>query len=190
MSNNLYNLIEMYKNGEKDRLGIIIEKFNPTIKKFSRSLFYEEGETDLIIFTITLIQKMNLDYFRNKNEGVLVNYIYYSIKNKYIDMYRKCKNTSIMETELITEILYDEASYNFEESVIMRILLEALNEKELFIITELYYTGNKYKDIEDKLHISRQSVYNIRNKALNKLKRTLEKWALHLLNRSRHYISE
>lgn len=175
MSSNLYNLIECYKGGENQALDIIIEKFNPTIKKCSRRLFYEEAETDLIIFSIMLIQKINLDYFKDKNEGVLVNYIHHSIKHKSIDIYRKCKNNIIVETELITEILYDETSCNFEDSVIMGVLLSRLDEKESYVITQLYYKGAKYKDVEDKLQLSRQSVYNIRNKALKKLKKTLEK---------------
>lgn len=174
MNKTLYELIENAQNNNNNALYTVIQNFSPTIKKFSKKLNYEEAETDLTIFLITLIKKMNLSYFYLKGDGVLVNYIHSAIKNKYIDIYRKNKNQNNVQVELIANLLEDKSNYNFDETVIMKMLLADLTNTEKAVIIGLYYCGNKYGDIAKKLKLSRQSIYNIKNKALNKIKQKLE----------------
>lgn len=174
MNRTLYNLIKKAQKNNSNALYIVIENFSPTIKKFSKKLNYEEAETDLIIFLITLVKKVNLSYFYSKGDGALVNYIYSSIKNKYIDICRKYKVENNIQVELIANLLIDESSNNFDEDIVMKILLNELSQIEKTIIIELYYLGSKYKDIEKKLKLSRQSIYNARNKAFKKIKENLE----------------
>lgn len=174
MNKTLYELIENAQNNNNNALYTIIENFSPTIKKFSKKLNYEEAETDLTIFLITLIKKMNLSCFYLKGDGILVNYIHSAIKNKYIDIYRKNKNKDNVQVELIANLLEDKSNYNFDEAIIMKMLLADLTNIEKTVIIEIYYLGNKYKDIAKKLKVSRQSIYNVKNKALSKIKHKLE----------------
>ncbi|SHJ93119.1 RNA polymerase sigma factor, sigma-70 family [Clostridium cavendishii DSM 21758] len=174
MNESLCELIERAKDDDKDALYTIIERFYPSIRKFSSKLNYDEAETDLVIFFILLLQKINLSNFKTRNEGIIVNYLYSSLRNKYIDIYRKLKKNRYTTTELITDVLTDKANSAFDESILMKMVLENLSEKERVVIIEIYYMNNKYKDIESKLNLSRQSINNIRNKALKKIRNSLE----------------
>lgn len=69
MEYSLIDLVKNAQNGNNTSLEIIIDKFKPTIKKFTRKLNYEEAETDLIIVFIKLVRFLDLDNFQNVSEG-------------------------------------------------------------------------------------------------------------------------
>lgn len=59
MENNLNKLISEAQRGNKDSYIILINQFNPIIKKYSRKLGYDRADTDLIIWLIKTINKIN-----------------------------------------------------------------------------------------------------------------------------------
>lgn len=89
MDKTLIELIADIQNGDQDSLESIINKFKPIICKLARKLNYEEAETDLIIVFIQLVRFIKLENFMNISEGALVNYLYNSLKNKAVDLFRK-----------------------------------------------------------------------------------------------------
>lgn len=60
MEVNFFELVKKAQNQDNDALLQLIAIYNPTIKKFSRQLNYEEAETDLIIAFIETIRKIKL----------------------------------------------------------------------------------------------------------------------------------
>ncbi|HAU5285300.1 TPA: sigma-70 family RNA polymerase sigma factor, partial [Clostridioides difficile] len=60
MQKSFYELIVLARNNSVDDLQEILFMFKPLVKKLSRVLNYEEGETDLIIFFIELIKNIKL----------------------------------------------------------------------------------------------------------------------------------
>lgn len=89
MDTNLYTLLNEAQNRNEESLNTILVKFKPAINKFSRELGYECAKTDLNIFLIELIQKLDLNKFNSKEEGKIVNYIYNSLKNKKNNLFKK-----------------------------------------------------------------------------------------------------
>ena len=76
----LCNLISEAKDGNKNSMLEILNKFKPLIKKYSYKMNYEDAENDLILSMIQLIYDM--PYLNN--DGHAVNYINQSIYNAYI----------------------------------------------------------------------------------------------------------
>ena len=58
MNKPLFQLIESSQNGDKAALLLVIERFSPSIKKFSRKLGYDGADTDLIISFIKNYQRI------------------------------------------------------------------------------------------------------------------------------------
>jgi len=86
----LYELIlDAVKNNDEESKLLILEKFRNTINYYARKLNYYCAKTDLIIFMLTLINKLNLEKIKSFNEGTAVKYIRISIKHEYIRLSKK-----------------------------------------------------------------------------------------------------
>ena len=175
MNNSLYDTIESIQNGDTEKIIYIIGKFNPTIKKYSKRLKYEEAETDLIIDLIEMIQVINLSNFDKKNEGSLVKYIYNNIKNKHIDLFRKYVKSVKEEVEINLDIIETPENYNIEENIFIEDLLNKLPELQRKIIKEKYINDHSDAEIAKALNKTRQAVNKTKNKALKTLRNYLEK---------------
>ncbi len=76
------NLATKIKTAQKQRgkaLLPIIQKFLPLLKKYAFKLNYEDAFSDLQLFLISLIVKIDTEQF--STEGQLVSYIHISLKN-------------------------------------------------------------------------------------------------------------
>ena len=167
------NLISEAKDGNKNSMLEILNKFKPLIKKYSYMMNYEDAENDLILSMIQLIYDMpNLG-----NDGQAVNYINQSIYNAYIKyiklQIKKRENEYLYDTEEIKNIsmLYDGFS---ETDVDLQCAMEQLpkNQRNVIILKFMYMMPDK--EIMEKLKLSRQSVYKNKIKGLEKLKEILK----------------
>lgn len=174
MNKPLFELIENSQKGDNTAILSIIEKFNPSIKKYSRKLGYDGADTDLIIDLIKTVKEFKLCSINLENEGTLVNYLYNSIKYKYIDLMRKYIKIYNNETELNLDILEDSCTYEIEDNIYIQTLLNTLPEMQKKIIEDRYIKDLSDSEIANKLHISRQAVNKSRNKALNHLRKYIE----------------
>lgn len=168
MKKSIWELVEKAKTGEDQYLVEIINNFNGTIKKFSRELNYEEAETDLVIGLIEKINTINLNNFK-KNDGIIINYIYNSLKNKKIDLFRKYVKGINTEIELNFNITEDISNAQIEDKICMKILLQSLNKYQRTILKYKFINGFSDKEIASKLNISRQAVNRTKNRALKQL---------------------
>lgn len=170
----LYELIQLSQSGDRDALLEIINKFKPIIKKIVNKLDYEESETDLVILFIQMIQAMNLNKFTHLSEGALVNYIYKSLKNRSIDLFRKHTLKKVVELELNLDTLKTEV--DLDTHIFVKELLDAdvLTSHQRLVLSQSYIY--EYSDIEiaQILHISRQAVNKTRNRGIEALKTYLD----------------
>lgn len=156
-------LIGRRKCNSEEVIEEIMERFKLTIKKFSRELNYEEAETDLIICIIELIQSSKLDTI--ENEGMIINYIYNTLRNKKIDLFKKHVKGKTASVELNLDILVEDLNGSMEDVIFIEETLEELNERQRYIVVSRFIDGYSYNEIAKKLGIIRQVVNKIKNNA-------------------------
>lgn len=82
----LHEQFSQAQNGDELSKVEIYKKFLPCIKGFGRKLNYEEAETDLIIFLLEFIKKIDLKKFETRSDGEIVLYVHRAIKCRYINI--------------------------------------------------------------------------------------------------------
>lgn len=174
MGNSFGELIKNTKKGDDQSLIDIICKFKQTIKKFTRNLHYEEAETDLIIALIEIIKNIRLDNFKNKSDGAIVNYIYRSMENKKIDLFRKDVKGVREEVEINLDILEDEESYEYDDRLFIKSLLDTLTNIQKRVIVDKYIRGYSDNEIAIRMNILRQAVNRSKNRAIKSIRDYLE----------------
>ena len=171
MEKSLYDKIVQIQTGDKEELLEIIEKFNPLIKKLKRKLNYEEAESDLIISLIEILLKFKLDNFTKDNDGAIVKFIYNSIRNRSIDLFRKFVLNKKEEFELNLDIVDYKSDDNLDNKIFLDDILKKLSKRQKFIIREKYFKFNTDIEISKILNISRQAVNKSKNEAFKILKK-------------------
>jgi RNA polymerase sigma factor (sigma-70 family) len=167
----LIKLIKQAKKGDKDSLMELLSRFKPLIKKYSNELKYEEAETDLIISFITIIKTLKIKEINY--EGQAVNYIYVSLRNKKIDLFRKYVQGIQEECEINLDIVADKSIPEKEDKILIKKLLTLLTDLQRKILKAKFFMGYSENEIGKRLHISRQAVNRAKNRALNKLRKYL-----------------
>lgn len=174
MKQSLYELIlnTVENNDEKSKL-LILEKFNKTIKYYARKLNYYCAETDLIIFMLTLINKLNLEKFKNFEEGTAFKYIHISIKHEYIRLSKK--NSYINSHEILIDMDIvdyidnneDKGKFSTESLEFIKYMAENLigNQRRVFLYS---LNGCSNTEISKLIGISRQAVGKIKKRIVLK----------------------
>ena len=170
MENQLFNLILMSKEGDRESVLKIIEKFNPIINKYTRILNYDEDcKEELIVELIEIINKIPTE--KLKSDRYIVSYISTSLKNKYIHISQKRNKISAKEVgEIEFNLLTDEV-FSIDDKLILNNMLKDLTPIERQVIKHKYINGLRDVEIANLSHISRQAVNQSKKRALNKLKK-------------------
>lgn len=174
MDSSLYETIKAIQSGDCEKIADVINIFRPTINKFSRKLKYEEAETDLIIAFIEMLKAMNLKKFDSNNEGAIVNYIYSTMKNKHVDLFRRYVKRQKEEFEINLDIIVNIEKYSIESGAFIEDLLNRLPEMQKMILKEKYIKDHTDIEIAEKLHITRQAVNKSKNRGLKTLREYLD----------------
>ncbi|MCT4508249.1 MAG: helix-turn-helix domain-containing protein [Tepidibacter sp.] len=122
----LYDLLQKAKNNDKDAILEIIKDFNPTLKKLSNSLDYEEAETDLIIEVLKLIQYIDISKFNNSSNKQIAKYMHIHLRKRTLDLSKRYENKFKEFMEINHDILANESVVDIEISVLTLILIESL----------------------------------------------------------------
>ena len=146
----LFELIEEANNADKNALLKIIFRFNYTIKKFSRDLKYDGAESDLVISLIEIIKEINLLTIHIKSDGAIVNFIYRSLYNRKIDLYRKNIIRIKEECNENLELLPDRSSIEAETRILFQDVLKALSTLQRDVILLRYYKDYSDREISEK----------------------------------------
>ncbi len=170
------DLIFSSQSGDKEATLLLVEKFNPLLKKYSFKLFYEDSYNDLLADFLDLIHSIELDSIRSGDEGSMVAYIKASMHNSYVKRLRKIHRTS--NVQLFSELSDSELYYmevinstedkykEFDAEIIGRVL----SNSETAVIRRIYFLGYTSADISKIIGVSRQAVNQMKNRALKKLK--------------------
>jgi len=169
------DLIEKSQKGNNDATLLMIEKFNPLLKKYAYKLYYEDAYNDLLVDFIELIHNIRLDHIRNKDEGSIVSYICKSIHSSFS---RKLKTViKLRKFTLLSDLGENELYYidvlsakcdEYFENGLPGISL-VLTQTEMSVIEMIYYSGYTVTETASVYGISRQAVNQAKKRALKKL---------------------
>lgn len=181
MQKSFYELIVLARNNSVDDLQEILFMFKPLIKKLSRVLHYEEGETYLIIFFIELIKNIKLSSFAEKSDAIIVKYIHKSLLNKTFELSRRYSKMKFNFVEFDENVLNMKNNYQsksvFEEDIcFFEYILKELSGIQRKVIFYKYLKGYSDREISVKLKISRQAVNKAKNRAFKKIKKDYENY--------------
>lgn len=166
----LYNLVKLYKNGNKNAIIDIIEIYNPVLNKFNRNSYSEDMKNDLILFMITLLDKIAIEKKEFKEDKYIFSYIYKSLKHRYI--YENSKRCHIYNNETTYDVLLNDVSYdNNFSNIVFKDMVKNLTKSEKYVINKKYLFNLSEADIARELAISRQAVHKTHKRALNKLRK-------------------
>lgn len=170
------------KGDEKSTLELIT-LFNRLMTRYAYLLEYEDAINDLTLDFIALLKQINTTIFEGKSDGVVVNYIAQSIRHSYIRLSKQ--QAKVNSNETLFENLSEGQRYYVENA-------NTCTNNELLGITELL-SGKNLTDSERNVliwefcfgmtsaeiarakSVSRQSINQIKKRAIQKLRKELER---------------
>lgn len=169
MENIIYDKLIKIRNGDKESLEEIINIINPLISKYARLLDGEDTKQDLIVYLIKLINKIPINKESFFESNAILGYISKAIRNEYIKLSKNIdkKRLNEIELNLDMEIGYEDLESEME----MLDLFNILTEKEAYIMKLIYVYYLSITEVADFMKISRQSVNQTKNRALNKIRK-------------------
>lgn len=160
---------------DKEQFGLLLCKFQPLIRKYTKALYKDEEEDMYGEFIAALWEAVCNITFCN-SEGQVVNYLATALRNKYFELYRKSRRYNdhtigIKEQEL--------KNITSEDSTIDDILiadeLEKIrnkldgNKKKIFEL--VFLKGYADLRVASELGISRQYVHRVKKYLIKVVKK-------------------
>jgi RNA polymerase sigma factor (sigma-70 family) len=152
----------------EDSINRLLEVFSPVINKYSSLLEGEDTKQDLILHFLQTLQKMPLDQFQVKNNKVVFTYLAKSIKYEFIKLSKLNRKKFNIEYSL-SFVDYDEKVTDSMMELLE--MMESLTKHESSIIKYIYIHDFSVSEIARSLRVSRQSINQTKNRALEKLRR-------------------
>lgn len=152
------------------------KQFLPLLKKYAYKLAYPEALDDLQYHFVQLLLTINCDGFIDKDDIYILSYIRKTIYNRYIFLSKqqdKLRKTVSIEDLSESESLRTEHQNSTQDNysdLFWDEIETILNSHEYEIISLHYKFGFSIAEISLKLHCSRQSINQTKNRALQKLK--------------------
>lgn len=152
----------------KDEFVKLIEYMNPLINKYVRLLYkddFEDMREELILALWESVNKMNYC----NNDGECFSYMSKSLKNKFLELYKKSKKLHDLQSMTAIEEIPDcpdlQTSSDFSDIIfredIMR-FLEHVNKRKKHIYFQILLNDKSDAEIAKSFNISRQYVNRIR----------------------------
>lgn len=168
------------QSGNENATLLLVNQFNPLLKKYARKLNYEDAYNDLLVEFLVLIKGIDVSNLSIKCDGSIVSYVSKSVYNCYI--HKSKDNSEYLRKIFISSELSDQEKYYAEVSlstfdnhdIILKSSLNSiLSQHELFIVNKVYLLGYSSADIAKECGTSRQAVNQTKIRAIKKLKRIL-----------------
>lgn len=167
MKYDLLNIIIAAKNKDIESINKLLLIFKNIINKYSRQLDGEDTKQDLSLFLIKLIDNIDISSDSKYNDKQLLSYISKSLKNEYIRLSKK--RTKIYLTETIDNNYINNESINLDSNIEILDSLNYLTDYEKWILQKIFFSGYTVTELSKTLNKSRQSVNQVKKRALNKL---------------------
>ncbi|HVJ49840.1 sigma-70 family RNA polymerase sigma factor [Desulfitobacterium sp.] len=171
----IVDLIVQSQKCDSDATLTLIKKFDPLLKKYAYKLHYDDAYNDLLSDFIELLKNIRLDRMRDTTEGILVSYIYTSIRSSYIKRLialKKLHNIISYSAISDSELYYTEAASATSDTYFELELAGidyVLTESEFNIVKMIYLLGYTVTETASIYGISRQAVNQTKKRALQKL---------------------
>ena len=151
---------------DKEKFGLLIEKFNPLIKKYVRLLYKDDKEDVYAELVAALWESVcNMEYYYD--DGQITNYFIRALRNKFLELYRTSKkkhdNTLDIDEFDLNKIVGDVNAY--DDLLILNDLNKMrhkLSNRKRKIFDLIFYEGYSDKEVATELGISRQYVHRVR----------------------------
>ena len=164
--------IHLIQQGDKQTLDVLFRQFEPLVRKYGRRLGDEDGYQDMALCLIVILRQINLDKLRHNADAVIINYISRSMYHQYIH-YAAARNYQRQKEMPLETAL---TGYNEElpdDSFDALLERAGLSVSEAEVLRLLYQKGLSAIDVAQRRHTSKQNIYQIRRRALRKIRRTL-----------------
>ena len=164
------------KGDEKSVLEMIAQ-FECLLTRYAHLLKYEDALNDLTLDFIVLLKQVNTSIFAGKSDGVVVNYIAQTIKHSYIR--RSKQRAKVNSRETFFEDLSEGQRYHVEntndELLGITELLSGKNltDSERNVLIGEFCFGMSSAEIARAKSVSRQSINQIKRRAIIKLRKEL-----------------
>lgn len=165
---------------DNDELEALIHRFRPLICKCGRQLHIEDGEQEMVVAFIELIKRFCPARLKNHDDGKVAQYIIESMRYSCFKIYKRYHNhaATIISLEEITpkeEAIYlTDSNQNNNMQLDQTFRLDLLTEKERAVIFLMFERNISAAAIARHWNCSRQSVNQIKLKAIKKLKSTIQ----------------
>ncbi len=162
----LIDMIKLARNGDDEAMLAIIEKFNNLINKYVRMMNYNEDCRSELVLKLILIVKNEIDFdkLRSDEDGALVNYISYAMRNHYIAISKaNCHirdNETAYDQDNFVDLLGDkpQETEDIEDWELMQTMCSVLTEREYMCVQLTVFEGWTSEMVAKKLSISKQAV--------------------------------
>ncbi|GAB3960974.1 RNA polymerase sigma factor [Spirosoma harenae] len=180
-------LWQSYREGDKQALGQLAERYYRRLKHYGLKFLVNEFEVD------DCIQELFLRLWQNRlqiNSTISVkHYLFKALRHHIVQHVRQQKQTAVDDLDWDSSVLLDE-TINPETLLIqkeslstlmntIKAQLEALPPREREAIYLRYYENLSVPEIAEVMNVNRQSVSNFLQKALHKLR---GQWVAHLVS--------
>lgn len=156
-------IIAEIQSGNPESKDCLYNRFYKLILKMSRSMEYEEAESDIKIAFLELIDKIDLSKFKDKNDNVLASYINISLEHKRASLLRSVAKEQDMLPYDDNILSICEDNYNGIE---LDNLLSSLTPMQKKIITGKFIDGYTDAELCSMLGVTRKTIYNNKKRAL------------------------
>lgn len=171
------NILEYRETKDKDILERLYLYFEPYLYNISQKIYSEYGRSDMDIGFIEIVNNLNL---KQDSDQVIKKKIVTSLKNKKIDIIRKNINHNHLKTcsfDELSESLKDNSIIDYSQILTFQSddLIKVLTEKQREVIVHSIFLEEKDVEIASKMCIKKQSVGDLKRRALKRMKKYIER---------------
>lgn len=180
----LFETVREAQKGSEEAKLELVERFQPTIRANAWKLNREDGKEEMTLAFLEILESMNLEKLRSREDGVIVAYFKNALRHAYCHKVEE----SIKQPSVAFSI--DNTEEQEREAVLAQdgwntagkdryffTLFEGcseLTEKEKEVLTLIYYAGYSATEIAAAWGTSKQNVNQIKRRGLGKLKKLLQ----------------
>ena len=172
----LFETVQEAQKGSEEAKLELVERFQPTIRANARKLNREDGKEEMTLAFLEILESMNLEKLRSREDGVIVAYFKNALRHAYCHKVEE----SIKQPSVAFSI--DNTEEQEREAVLAQdgwntagkdryffTLFEGcseLTEKEKEVLTLIYYAGYSATEIAAAWGTSKQNVNQIKRRGL------------------------